>query len=417
LGAIWRWLGSRYFMGASMTDATFNISFVPFKTAEMGLVWTSTSSDVRPTFELQNVDEPQVGDVLHFYFDGVDYSATMTNDETYKLKLRFPEIPEILNGTYDVYAEWHRGAAVTTSNTVSVTIDVPETVPVVNGTPTIVRVDDTFTVTPTSVTARPLSTTTYQWYRDASPISGQTGTTYTYTSPDDEDTTITCVQTETNSEGADTATSNGIDVPYDPWVKSATVPALFNMALATNTHTFTGIDFKAGTALIGVYQNVPTRTMTSLMVGDNAATRIGVVQDSGQDVIAVYKYPIPSDGNYDVTLTLNANGGICGILCGTLEGVSSTHTDLQTFGIDNADPPPHEVDGAITVPTGGIGLTFFASGNNMTTSWRSPVRVSVEVRGASETTLGWGYHFDNTTPAINSHDSSGLAMIATAWGP
>jgi hypothetical protein len=398
-----------------MTNATFNISFVPFKTAQFGLEWTSTSSDVRPTFNLANVTDPAVGDELHLFFDGVEYTYPITNDETYKLKVGFPEIPEILNGTYDAYVEWHSGASVTTSNTVSVTIDVPSTVPVISGLPTIARVDDTFTVTRASVVARPLSTPTYQWYRDAVAISGQTGTTYTYTSPDDETKTITCKQTETNSEGSDDATSTGIYVPYDPWVPSTTQPAIVDKALASATHTFTSVDFLAGLGVVMVGQNVPGRTITGVTVNGNACTL--VVADGATHYASMWKITIATPGSYSVVVTASAVLGTLGVLTGTVESVNAAQTDTALMAI-NGSLAPFSTSSSITVPTDGVGLAFMFSTGDATAVWASPSRISKTTNLASPAaTVSTSVLLENGTPTLTSHSGLGVAMVAAAWGP
>jgi hypothetical protein len=399
-----------------MTDATFNISFVPFKTEQFGLVWTSTSADVRPTFSLENVSSPAVGDELHFYFDGVDYSATMTNDETYKLKIAFPEIPEILNGTYEAYAEWHQGATVTTSNTVSVTIDSPDTIPVISGTPTISRTGNTFTVVPTTTTGRPLPTRTYQWYRDASAISGQTGTTYTYSSPADEDTTITCRQIETNSEGSDEAASNGIYVPLDPWVASTAQPAIVDKALSSSTHTFTSVDFVAGLGIVMVGQNVPGRTITGVTVNGNACTL--VVADGATHYASMWKVTVATPGSYDVVVTASAALALVGILTGTIESVNAAETDTAVMAI-NGSLAPFSTSSSITVPTDGLGVAFmFSTALSATAVWSAPATISKNTTtGGIAATVSTATLLENGTPTLTSHSASGVAIVAAAWGP
>jgi hypothetical protein len=398
-----------------MTDATFNISFVPFKTEQFGLEWTSTSSDVRPTFSLANVTEPAVGDELHLFFDGVEYTYQITNDETYKLKVGFPEIPEILNGTYDAYVEWHSGASVITSNTVSVTIDVPSSIPVISGTPTIARVGNTFTVTPTSTAGRPVPTRTYQWYRDASAISGQTGTTYTYTSPADEDTTITCRQIETNSEGSDEAASNGIYVPLDPWVASTAQPAIVDKALSSSTHTFTSVDFVAGLGIVMVSQNVPGRTITGVTVNGNACTL--VVADGATHKASMWKITIGTPGSYDVVVTASAALALVGILTGTIEGVNASETDTAILA-DTGSTAPFSTSSSITVPTNGLGLAFMFSSGSDTSVWSSPSTISkTTTTGGISATVSTATLLENGTPTLTSHSSMGVAIVAAAWGP
>lgn len=87
------------------------------------------------------------------------------------------------------------------------------TAPVITGVPTISgtpQVGSTLTVSPASVTGD-LVTTTYQWERDGSEISGATNTTYELVA-DDAGTDITVVQTSTNAAGSDEAESDPLTI-------------------------------------------------------------------------------------------------------------------------------------------------------------------------------------------------------------
>ena len=81
--------------------------------------------------------------------------------------------------------------------------------PAISGVPTIsgtTTQGQTLTATEASVTGSPTPTTTWQWERSGTPISGATASTYVLTALDVGET-LTVVQTETNSEGSDTAES------------------------------------------------------------------------------------------------------------------------------------------------------------------------------------------------------------------
>lgn len=398
-----------------MTNATFNISFVPVKSGQFGLVWTSTSADVRPTFNLENVSNPAAGDELHLFFDGVEYTTTVGYDHLYDLLVEFPTLPEFLNDTYPVYVEWHSGATVTTSNTVDVTIDVAYSVPVISGTPTIARVGDTFTITPTSTAGRPVPTRTYQWYRDASLITGQTASTYNYTSPADEGKTITCVQTETNSEGSDTATSNGIAVPLDPWVRSTAQPANQDIAYASSTATFTSIDFAVGLGIVMVGQNVGGRTITDVKVNGVSCTQVAVSGSTHN--ASMWKTPIATAGSYSVVVTANVAMGLVGITTGTIEGVNAAETGTATLDLATGNAP-FSTTSSITVPTNGLGLAFMQSGTQATAAWNSPAVVDKStVTGAISLTVSNATMLSSGTPTITSHAYGGVAIVAAAWGP
>lgn len=393
-------------------NATFNISSVPVKSGQFGLTWTSSSADVRPTFSLENVSNPAAGDELHLFFDGVEYTTTVGYDHLYDLLVTFPELPELLNDTYPVYVEWHSGATVTTSNTVDVTIDVAYSVPVISGTPTIARAGNTFTITPTSTAGRPVPTRTYQWHRDGSPISGETGVTYEYTSPDDEGTTITCVQTETNSEGADTATSNGIAVPIDPWVPSTAQPANQDLAFASATATFTSVDFVAGLGIVMVGQGTSGRTITGVTVNGNACTQVAV--SGSTHWASMWKITIATPGSYSVVVTANFAFGTVGIATGTIEGVNAAETDTATLDLATGNQP-FSTTSSITVPTDGLGLAFMMSGTSTTVAWSSPA--VVDKCTETHLTVSNATMLSSGTPTITSHAYGGVAMVAAAWGP
>lgn len=66
------------------------------------------------------------------------------------------------------------------------------------------------TLTSTTGTWTGLPSYTYQWKRDGVDISGQTASTYTYTTATDEGRYITCVVTATDATGSRSATSNAL---------------------------------------------------------------------------------------------------------------------------------------------------------------------------------------------------------------
>ncbi len=82
-------------------------------------------------------------------------------------------------------------------------------VPVITGVPTISgteEVGEVLTATAASVTGNPSPSTTWQWERSGTPISGATSSTYTLVAAD-EGETLTVVQTETNALDVDSAES------------------------------------------------------------------------------------------------------------------------------------------------------------------------------------------------------------------
>jgi Leucine-rich repeat (LRR) protein len=84
-----------------------------------------------------------------------------------------------------------------------------KSIPIIDGIPTISGLEiegEILTASPASVSGNPTPTSTWQWKRSGVPISGATNNTYLLIE-DDIGETITVVQTETNSAGADSAES------------------------------------------------------------------------------------------------------------------------------------------------------------------------------------------------------------------
>jgi Leucine-rich repeat (LRR) protein len=84
-----------------------------------------------------------------------------------------------------------------------------KSIPIIDGIPTISGLEiegEILTALPASVSGNPTPTSTWQWKRSGVPISGATNNTYLLVE-DDIGETITVVQTETNSAGADSAES------------------------------------------------------------------------------------------------------------------------------------------------------------------------------------------------------------------
>jgi hypothetical protein len=304
-----------------MTDSTFNISFVVAKTGTFTLEWTSTETDLRPTFSLTNVPTPSPGDEFSLFFDSTEYTKTITYGHIYDTWTPFTDVPELVNDTWAVYMVYTPlvGSPVT-SNTVNVTINVAYSAPVLSGTPTIEIENggfgDTFTVTPSAFTGRPIATSTYQWKRDGVAISAATGLTYDRTAADNGKT-ITCTQTVTNSEGSDTDTSTGIYVP---------IPGYAHLGMAAedggfdNTHAKT-VDFGTytgtKTALIMCQSAWTGANISTLAISGHTVTAITV---SGADTtMGVWTVPIVDGGSRTLTFTGSAGPSELLITWGLLE--------------------------------------------------------------------------------------------------
>lgn len=112
-------------------------------------------------------------------------------------------------------------------------------VPVITGVPTIsgtADVGEVLTATAASVSGNPPPSTTWQWERDGTPIGGATSSTYTVVLAD-ENAAITVVQTETNTQGSDTAESAATTITAAPSISG--VPTLSGTEAVGSTLTAT----------------------------------------------------------------------------------------------------------------------------------------------------------------------------------
>lgn len=163
--------------------------------------------------------------------------------------------------------------------------------PTITGTPTVGQV---LSSTVGTWTGNPTPTYTRQWRRGATNISGATGATYTLVAAD-VGQTITCVVTATNSEGSDTATSNGVG-PVAGLAPSFTVdpvlsgtPTVGETLTVTNgtaggvpAATFSRSWLRDGTAIAGATGS--TRVLTEDDIGAQISVRVTATNSAGSDV-------------------------------------------------------------------------------------------------------------------------------------
>jgi len=114
-------------------------------------------------------------------------------------------------------------------------------------------VGDSCSVSAPGVWSDPAALLTYQWYRNAEPIVGATGTTYVFTEQD-ADQAIYLVETATNGAGSDFAPSSNNITPAALWVPVESVPAVIDIAADEIVIT---------TNPVWLYANPPTITGTS----------------------------------------------------------------------------------------------------------------------------------------------------------
>lgn len=170
-------------------------------------------------------------------------------------------------------------------------VPVIDSVPTISGTATVPNV---LTATPSSVTGD-LVTTTWQWERNGTPISGATNSTYTLTT-DDYGVNITVVQTATNTAGSDTAESTQTAIAAEP------------------TETVTSISFTNPSPLHKVWRSGIERTGTitpptgytvSAWAIKNHKTQADVATGSGTSVTHTFTFVSMENCNtYDLLVTV-----------------------------------------------------------------------------------------------------------------
>lgn len=117
-------------------------------------------------------------------------------------------------------------------------------------------VGDSCSVSAPGVWSDPAASLTYQWYRNASPIWGETGTTYVFTELD-ADQAIYPLETANNGAGSDSAPSSNNITPAALSVPVESVPAIIGWGVAdeivittnpvwinTNPPTITGTNYQ-----------------------------------------------------------------------------------------------------------------------------------------------------------------------------
>lgn len=140
-------------------------------------------------------------------------------------------------------------------------------------------VGDSCSVSSPGVWSDPAASLTYQWYRNDSPISGETGTTYVFRELD-ADQAIYPVETASNGAGSDSALSSNNITPAALWVPVESVPAAIDIAadeivittnpvwIYTNPPTITGTNYQwQGGETPGAWSDLGDTTAALLVAG------------------------------------------------------------------------------------------------------------------------------------------------------
>ena len=141
-------------------------------------------------------------------------------------------------------------------------------------------VGDSCSVSAPGVWSDPAASLTYQWYRNASPIWGETGTTYVFTELD-ADQAIYPLETANNGAGSDSAPSSNNIMPAALSVPVESVPAAIDMYageivittnpvwLYTNPPTITGTNYQwqGGETAFGAWSDLGVLTASLPLAG------------------------------------------------------------------------------------------------------------------------------------------------------
>lgn len=242
--------------------------------------------------------------------------------------------------------------------------------PQISGVPTLSgteAVGNVLTASAASATGYPAPTTSWQWERDGTPIGGATSSTYTLVSADDG-AIITVVQTETNTEGSDTAESAGTGA-----IKS--VPSI------------AGVPTISGSETVG---SVLTATASGV-TGTPTPTRTWQWERSGVDI----------SGATSSTYTL--------VGADETETLTVTQTETNSEGVDSAESA---ATGVITAAASD-GLSSLASigSNVLSEAW-----VHLSDSFASNSTETFADFLDDTNQDFWNGEDSGATDNGTISG-
>lgn len=197
-------MGTDYEIGRLGALATFQVSDVPGTMVAPILVPDTNQVTVTLPDSPADNGQPITGYDLRHRTDGGSWTLVNDiNDPVVLTGLPDETLIEVAVRALNVNGAgaWSPEAS-TTTTTAAVA-------PIISGVPTITgtaRVGETLSVTAATVSGNPAPTRTWQWLRDDAAISGATSDSYTQVVAD-EGAALSVRQTETNSEGSDSAVS------------------------------------------------------------------------------------------------------------------------------------------------------------------------------------------------------------------
>ena len=189
----------------------------------------------------------------------------------------------------------------------------------------------------------------------------------------------------------------------------------FGAGVDNNTGVFTGITLGSGLLVVSVVSRAsPDVDITAVSFGAASLTKAtGQGANLNVPPIAIW-YGTVSAGTATITV-LNAGGAVfdCAISYGVIAGANSTPTSILPLAELVTSTP----NLTITVPTGGIAITAFASDRPVTGSWSGSTQDSlVGLIGTQDLTQG----HSTATGSINPKWTGTNAWYAggsVAWGP
>jgi hypothetical protein len=198
---------------------------------------------------------------------------------------------------------------------------------------------------------------------------------------------------------------------------SATQPDFASKGYASATHTFTGVDFLAGDALIFVAQDTTGRLVSSVTVGGFNASEVLAVGPSGAtDLVAVWRYNGITAGNHSVVITLDVVTQYMGMMSGTLINGNASVSDDATFYHGGGQNQPHVATSTLVVPTDGIGIAVMYSGTGGTT-WNTGTEVADKESSGLVLSVATFAAGTSLTPSVNGHAYQQVAIAAVAFAP
>ena len=308
-GGVYDWGAVPSFSAPTVSSASFDgTALTATCSATGGKLWAFVStSATAPNFtQLRHGVNPDGTHGTDPHDDVQTFEVTGSGAQTYTLSQDASDkyvwlVYEHSNGSYSAVTE---AAEVVVAPSIT-------GVPTISGTETE---GETLTATAASVTGSPTPTRTWQWERNGTPISGSTAATYTLTG-DDVGATLTVVQTETNSGGADSAESAATGTIA---AGSSALSATYLSTQVHNTSGATAADASfAGVALgsadsdrliVAIVQSLTataTGVATGVTIGGVTATSRAAVKHSATSApfVSIWTAPVPTGTTGDVVVS------------------------------------------------------------------------------------------------------------------